>query len=330
MKLRTSNYWGALMLLLFAGLCSIMAVPVSAADTEGTGSLRPWQVSLQTKYFFQSHTSYEFGNPFSPRQGPLSRLEFPLNSWWAGASLRREFSRFSVGAEVFRNLSSEAMDVMTDSDWDDDDLPDLRTIYSESPCRMEASYIVRGDVDMKISDWIGLPRWFDLRPVIGLTWQRFSMVTHDGVQYNLTPDGAEVTPLPGNGIRFEQTYWQLSAGLKAAFDLGQPFQLARLRLLTQMDWAYIDAGNEDYHVLRAGRRLTYEKTTGHAWHALASLKIGLTQNLNAAIGAEYQFIATTGSHRLVNEPFGMDFRFEKGVRVWSEQISMTMGLEYSF
>jgi hypothetical protein len=92
----------------------------------------------------------------------------------------------------------------------------------------------------------------------------------------------------------------------------------------------VDAANEDYHLLRTGKRITNDKTAGDAWHALINLKIGLTQNLHANIGAEYLRIATTGSHRLVNETFGMDFSLEHGVKVWSRQISATMGLEYSF
>ena len=314
--------------MLLAALIS----PASAAETEDRKtSVQPWTASLQTKFFFKSHTSYEFGNPFPPYQAPLSRLEFPLNSWWAGASLRREFTRFSLGLEAFRNVSSEAKDDMMDSDWDDDTQPDGLTIYSESSCRIEPSYIVRGDVDLKISDWIGLPKWFDLRPAAGVTWQRFSLVTHDGVQsYPAPGDTKPPEPLPGDGIRFEQTYWQFFVGVKAGFDLGKPFHLSGLKLQTQVDWAYVDAANEDYHLLRMGKRITNEKTAGDAWHALINLKIGLTQNLNANIGAEYLRIKTTGSHRLVHETFGMDLTFENGVKVWSRQISTTMGLEYSF
>lgn len=332
MKLLSPKYLCVLMFLSLILLSSIMIDPVSAFETEGKEiSSRPWSVSLQTKYLFKSHTSYEFGNPLPPYQAPLSRLEFPLNSWWAGASLRREFSRFSAGVEVFRNISNEAEGEFMDSDWDDDDRPNIKTIYSESSCHMEPSYIVRGDVDLKISDWIGLPKWFDLRPTAGLTWQRFSLVTHDGIQYYTAPGNTTPPdPLPGDGINFEQTYWQFFVGFKAGFDMGKPFHLSRLKLLTQVDWVYVDANNEDYHLLRAGKRMTYDETTGDAWHALVNLKIGLTQNLNANVGAEYLRITTTGSHRLVDEPSGIDFRWKNGVKVWSEQISMTMSLEYLF
>lgn len=124
--------------------------------------------------YFRSHTSYEFGNPYPPYQAPLSRLEFPLNSWWVGVEVRQSFSRFSAGLEALRNISGEANGQFKDSDWDDDAAPDVQTIYSKSDCRIEPGYTVRGDVDLKISDWVGLPSGFDLRPVLGLRWQRFS------------------------------------------------------------------------------------------------------------------------------------------------------------
>lgn len=292
---------------------------------------KPWSVALQTRYFFQSHTSYEFGNPLPPNQSPLSRLEFPLNSWWAGASARREFSRFSVGLEAFRNLSRETGGVMADSDWDDDERPQVRTIYSESSCRMDPSYMVHGDLDVKIADWLGLPRWLDLRPATGLRWQRFSLVTQNGIQYALNENSkVQATALPGDGIRFEQTYWQFFLGFKAACDLGRPFHLSRLQLLAAADWAYVDAKNEDWHLLRTGKRMTYEHTRGDAWRAGLDLKIGLTQNWNATVGTQYLYIKTTGNHQLVNECFGTNFSFDHGVNVWSRQISVTAGLEYLF
>ncbi len=315
-------------------MCFLMAVAFPAFADEPIAkdtSLKNWSVAFQTKYFFQSHTSYEFGNPFPPYQAPLSRLEFPLNTWWAGASLRRDFPRFSVGAEVFRNIDNRTNGVMMDSDWDDDEHPEIKTIYSESSCRMEPSYMVRADVDLKISDWLRLPRWLDLRPVAGLAWQRFSLVSYDGVQTYPAPESAQPpTPLPGDGISFEQTYRRYFAGLKAGFDLGKPFHLNSLNLLTQFDWAYITATNEDYHLLRGGKRITNDTTTGDAWHAMMTLKVGLTSCFNANIGAEYLRIATTGTHRLINESYGLDVSFDHGVKVWSEQVNVSMSLEYLF
>ena len=61
-----------------------------------------WEVGLRVKRLFKSHTSYEFGNPFPPGQVPLSRLEFPLDSWWAGVEARRNFPRWSIGLQALR------------------------------------------------------------------------------------------------------------------------------------------------------------------------------------------------------------------------------------
>src|SRR5512133_2977607 len=149
MELPTLKYPGILIISILVLLGSLAAAPARAAETQEKEAAGPWSVSLRTKYFFRSHTSYEFGNPFPPYQTPLSRLEFPLSSWWAGASLRRDFSRFSAGVEIFRNLSPETEGRMMDSDWDDGERPAQKTIYSESSCRMEPSYIVSGDVDLK-------------------------------------------------------------------------------------------------------------------------------------------------------------------------------------
>lgn len=332
MKWIKSKYSYFLTFFSLAFLCLAQTTPAAAQDTiKKEDTLRPWTVTLQTRYFFRSHTSYEFGNPYPPYQAPLSRLEFPLNTWWAGASLRREFSRFSVGAEAFRNVTSRSDGVMTDSDWDDDAHPDVKTIYSESSCRMEPSYMVYGDVDLKISDWLRLPKWLDLRPAAGIAWQRFSVVAYNGLQTYPAPGSTQPPdPLPGDLINLEQTYWRLFTGFKVAFDLGRPFSLSSLKLLTQLDWGYVYGTNEDYHLLRSGRRITNDTTTGDAWHAQVNLKAGITRNFSANIGLEYLRITTTGTHRLVNEPLGVDFSFDHGVKVWSEQMNVTMSLEYSF
>jgi hypothetical protein len=308
-------------LLVLAGFPAI-----AAAEDD-----KPWSAELHVKRYFGSHTSYEFGNPFPPYQVPLSRLEFPLNTWWAGGEFRRSFPRISVGVEVLRNVSRESDGSFRDSDWDDEARPNVKTIYSESQCRMEPSYMVRGDVDLKVADWLGLPVWFDLRPVVGVRWQRFELVSHDGVQtYPAPGDNTPPTPLPGDGIRFEQTYWHYFLGIRTAYDLGRHIHASRLKFLSQLDWAYVDGDNRDHHLLREGNRMTYEKTSGHAWHASLGLKAGLTQNINAGVEAEYLLIRTRGSHRLVNDRFNIDMSFDHGVKVWSEQMSLMVSLEYLF
>lgn len=288
---------------------------------------KKWSVELRAKRYFASHTSYEFGNPFPPFHAPLSRLEFPLNTLWAGGEIRRKFSRFSVGLEAFGAIPMESDGLMKDSDWDDESNPELKTIYSTSQCSVEPSYMVRGDVDLKIGDWLDIPAWFDLRPVAGVRWQRFKLMVHDGVQTEL---GKPADPLPGNSIHFEQTYWQYFLGIRADYDMEKHIKAPRLKLHGQLDCAYVDGDNSDHHLLRAGKRMTYEKTRGSAVHASFGMKAGLTANINAGLDFEYLWIRSEGTHRLENDLYGIDFSFDNGVKVWSEQMNIMMSLEYLF
>jgi hypothetical protein len=307
-----------------------ITLPVFAAEKEAQVQLTKYlSFAVKAKRLFNSHTSYEFGNPFPPYQAPLSRLEFPLDSWWGGAEIRASFPRFSIGAEALGNIPEDAGRRMRDSDWDDDENPSLRTIYSESKCRMEPSYMVRADIDLEISDFLGLPQWFSLRPVAGFRWQDFHVVTHDGVQYDLSEPSALVL-LPGDGIDFSQTYSHYFLGLRSNIDAGQLVHVTGLNLLLQADWAYVEGHNEDHHLLRAGNRFTYEDTAGQAWHVSAALKKTLYKKLLLGVEADYLWINTTGSHRLVNDVLGVDVSFSNGVKVWSEQASVSVFLEYRF
>ncbi len=323
----TMRFSGGAALLLFL----LAAVPAVAATREEPALRLTDRLSLGVtlQRLAASHTSYEFGNPYPPKQVPLSRLEFPLDSWWAGAELRADFPRFSVGFEALTNLSREVEGRMYDSDWDDEGDPDRKTVFSESRLRLERSYMLKADIDLKTSDWLGLPGWVDLRPVAGVRRQRFSFTTHDGTQWDLT--GQEPpTPLPGDGIAFEQVYMHYFLGLKAGFDLPRPAGLEGLTALVQLDWAYVEGRNRDHHVLRAGERYTYEDTNGHAWHGSIGLRLGLTGRLSLSAMADFLAIETRGDHRLVNSAPGIDFAFPDGVKAWSGQNRYSLLLRYCF
>ncbi len=131
---KLSADWLVYLLIIMLALQGVSAAETLEADPPGN-SVPNWSADLKLKNYFNSHTSYEFGNPFFPYQSPLSRLEFPLNTWWAGLEVRRNFSRVSIGVEVLRNLSGETDGSFKDSDWDDDDRPNALSIYSESACR---------------------------------------------------------------------------------------------------------------------------------------------------------------------------------------------------
>jgi Omptin family len=318
---------------LFLGLLFLMSTqaPVAqAAEKEQVISLKEHlSLGIKTELLLGSHTSYEFGNPFPPYQSPLSRLTFPLDAWWAGAEVRFSFPRFSLGVEGLTNLSKDAGGLMEDSDWDDEAQPRLKTIYSESQCRLDQSYLVNTDIDLKVSDWLGLPTWFDLRPVTGFRWQIFNLVTHDGTQYDLV-GGDPPLPLPGDGIRFSQTYRQYFLGLRSNLDLGKLVRLNHLTMLLQLDWAYAEGQNQDHHLLRKGERFTYEDTTGQAWHGAVGLQADLLKHLSLVLKADFLRIMTTGSHRLVNAPLDLDATWSYGVKVWSDQNRLSLVLQYNF
>lgn len=284
-------------------------------------------IGLKTRSFFNSHTTYEFGDPDHPATAPLSRLEWPLDSWWMGGELRASFPRFSVGMEMLTNTSRTADGVMHDSDWTDDN-PRVKTIYSQTRCRLSPSYYLTIDADLKVSDWLGLPSWIDLRPLAGYRWQNFNFIAHDGVQWE--PPGDPLPyPIEGPAIDFEQTYRQYFAGARASVDLGKRLFFRKLTALMQADFGYVEGYNKDKHLLR-GERYTFEDTHGHAWHASIGLKGELYSRLTFAVEADFLQVSTTGTHRWVDYGYDMDMSWTTGVNVWSRQNSVAMTLAYAF
>jgi hypothetical protein len=286
---------------MFLFFSLLLAPPAfcAPADILSVRLLDNLSANIKTQYMIGSHTSHEFGNPFPPYQTPLSRLEFPLDSLWVGGGLRAAFPRFSINAQALTNASQEADGHMRDSDWEDDANPGFKTTYSQSQCRIDRSYDVTVDMDLVVSDWLHLPAGFDLRPVIGFRWQDFNFAAHDGTQWDLT-GFAPPLPLSGDLLIFEQTYSQYFVGIRSALDLGKPFKLKSLAVHMQFDWAYVEADNQDHHLLREGNRYTCEYTYGDAWHGSIGLEAGLLENLFLDLQADFLAIATTGHHRLLN------------------------------
>jgi hypothetical protein len=313
-------------LLLFPSFA--VEAPAGTFEEEVSAPLTPsFSVGAKIRYLFKSYTSYEFGDPYFPYQEQLSRLEFPLDTWWAGLDMRLRFRRFSVGLEALTSVKQNAHGEAEDSDWESG--PDDKTTYSTSQMRVAPSYMVRFDADLEVSDWLGLPGWLKIRPLGGIRYQRFNLVNHDGIQYDLTGASGN-TLLPGEGIRFKQTYWHYFVGLRSTIALSRPTGIPSLTLNLQADWAYVEGMNEDNHLQRAGRRFTYEDTYGEAWHFSMGLKKELGKGFSMGLDGDYLTLSTTGNHRLLNRTFGMDMSFSNGVRVWSDQLSLSLTLEYRF
>ncbi|MDD2925845.1 omptin family outer membrane protease [Rhodoferax sp.] len=313
------------MLKLFVLLFIVLTVPGHAAE------LGDWTVDVVAKRYFSSHTSYEFGNPEPPYQVPLSRLEFPMNGWFGGVVASRKFDRFTFSGELLRNMSQRSDEQFKDSDWTGETHPtNVMDIYSESSMRFEPSYMARLDIDMRVDDWMPLPKGLDVRPVVGVRWQDLNLLSRDGVQVYPADPGLAADPLPGEGIRFSQKYWQYFLGARMAYDLSRHFNVPGLTLTGQMDGAIVFGKNRDHHLLRPGIRMTYENTRGNAWHALIGLSAPLNKNLTAGVAFEYLRIETTGDHLWTDSVQQAELVWTNGVKVWSEQMNLMFTLRYLF
>jgi len=277
------------------------------------------------KKFINSFTSYQFPNPFPPQQDPLSRLEFPIDQWFMGLATSYAASSFLLAGECWLNVTRESAFKMLDSDWTDEAQPSQKTVFSESQCRLDKGLLF----DAKIAPAISAdPSWF-FRPVAGWRYQYFRFTTHDGYQWDLDGDQME---LPGDGIVFEQTFNHLYVGGLFNFSVAAARFISSTALVKfeiQLDYAEVSARNEDLHLLRAGHRVTVERTRGHCWHASLSARLISGSNLGARIEADFKRVLTRGGHQLTNPLFNLDFSFD-GAKVWSDQASIAAVGEYRF
>lgn len=311
-------------------------------DRKGTLNIpKNWEFDIGMQRFILSHTSYEFGNPDAPFQKPLSRLEFPLNTWWLDLKLRRTCPRWSIGGRAgFAVNPHTDGGLMKDSDWENVENTDMLTTYSKSQCEMEKGYLFRGDVDVNISDWFKLPRSLEIRPLFAFQFQRFFLMAHDGMQWsNGSYDVEEAeypsgdlnsTPLPGDMIHFQQDYYIYLIGLRGSYELLRLGKNLMLKINGEADWGPVLGYNQDYHVQREGSRFTYEKTSGNALYFSAGLDMIIAKDITAGLKMDYMWIRTTGVHRMSNIPLGQDQTWPDGVKVWSDQTSLTAHISYAF
>lgn len=280
---------------------------------------------IHIRKFFNSFTSYEFPNPFPPNQDPLSRLEFPIDQWFAGIASGHRTSAWSFQCEAWTNINRESVLKMQDSDWDDETMPFQKTIFSESKCRLNRSWLA--DVRVAMTNPLALP--CNIGPVIGARYQHFSFTTHDGIQMDLAGGLME---LPGDGIDFKQTFRHIYFGvaMQGVVRMGTLVDwIPPIPFSIDFDYGLVTAVNEDLHLLRMGERVTMENTRGHCWHIALTAGCSLRNLVQARVEVDFKRILTTGSHNLTNPLFSIDFSFS-GSRVWSEQIAVTGTIELPF
>jgi len=294
-------------------------VPARGSDQNTAGHYS----SLGLIKYLNSFTSYQFPNPFPPGQDPLSRLGFPIDQWFGELAAGYRAHWWSMHGQARVNLTRESPRLMQDSDWDDETQPGQKTIFSESKSRLNRGLLV--DLHLALA-----PTDFIVRPVVGWRYQYFYFTTHDGYQEDLGGNGWN---LPGDGIDFRQTFYHTYVGGVASTRVRElPFfgrVRGELRLEAQFDYAFVNAVNEDLHLLREGERITRENTRGHCWHMALSARLRWCERVTMRFDGDFQRIITDGDHTLTNRAFGLDFSFN-GSRVWSDQMSLSATAEFPF
>ncbi len=275
-------------------------------------------LALGFKKFLNSFTSYQFPSLYNAAQDPLSRLEFPIDQWFVGLSTKYSSIRWSLNASVWRNINRSNARKMQDSDWDDENNTDQKTVFSESNCKLNQG--VLGNLGITV----GVPylRDYSLRPAIGYRYQKFDFTTYDGYQ---TEFGGATAPLVGDGMNFRQTFHHCYIGIS----FNKLINLANYanypqygNIDLQIDYAWVSGKNEDNHLMREGNRITVENTRGHCWHIGAGANIYRNSRLSGRFEADFKRIKTYGTHNLTNNLLGLDLSWD-GAKVWSDQLSLT-------
>jgi hypothetical protein len=326
--------WAAVWLFVSPVAANAQQIPGSGLIEGLAGSDEQIQVETGLYYsvgfrkYFSSFTSYQFPNPFPPGADPLSRLEFPIDQWFAGLRSGYRTGTWFFDSQTWINASREGRLPMQDSDWDDESFPAQKTIFSESKCRlnrgvlwdMAAGMIIPGEV---------LSNLGSVKGVVGCRYQSFYFTTHDGVQTMFEGDSGE---LKGDGIDFTQVFYHYYCGVNArtGFDPSRfVSSLPRVIFEVQVDYGLVTAKNQDLHLLREGDRVTTQNTRGHCWHGFVSMEFLALEDMRTLVEVDFKRSATNGSHRLLNGLFDIDFSFD-GSRVWSDLASISVTGELRF
>ena len=249
---------------------------------------------------FSSNTSYEFGTPveYSPSWTPLSKLTFPLNSFWHGLRVGVERPKWNLHCEWMMPQQGIQQD-MADYDWQNDHPPFTDLGFTQ--VKWNQGQMVDTDLDFKLTDHIStLP--VEIWPMFGFRWQKFDIMGFDLSQVLI--DNVSQRPayyVPGDVITFNQQYFitYLGGQLRTKVECAA---LPPALLTFQGDWGYTSADNVDHHLLRDGDRFTMETTTGGAWHVGLTAEVLLSKRFSLGFQLDHMDISTKGKHRLVNVP----------------------------
>jgi len=214
---------------------------------------------------------------------------------------------------------------MRDSDWLDPFDPTIRTIYSKSECRAEANYSFRGDVDVNISDWLRLPQSLELRPLFAFEFQRSNLMAHDGAQW---ATGEPTIALPGDSLHFRQDYYLYQIGLRVIYSGINVGKYINIRIRGESDWGPARGYDEDKHLLR--NVFTNDRTLGYGLYCSSGLDMVVAKAVTIGFTMDYLQIRTKGTHLFRDPDNENELEWKDGVKVWSDQTSLTAHIAYAF
>lgn len=286
---------------------------------------RVWTIDYRVRPMFDSHTSYEFGTPPGFAAGtyaPLSKLDFDLDSTWHGLQIGLEKPNWRVHFEWLTPIQRDINGNMEDFDWIPAGNLISHTLSSE---RWNDGQMLDLGGEFKFtSSLFNLP--IEIWPAGGFRFQRFDITATDIFQ--VVPPLGPVPALAGvDVITFNQQYYQCYFGGQLRTRLWFAERLIDVRF--QGDggpaWGY----NVDHHLLRDDfipgvfDRFTMETTSGGMWHIGLTVEAPITRRLSLGLQADHMEIRTTGEHRYQQASGGIDRRWTNGVKVKSDQTSLT-------
>ena len=294
-----------------------------------------WTFDYEVRTFFNSHTSYEFGNApgFPPEPyAPISRLDWDMDSTWHGLRVGLEKPNWCIHFNWLTPIEKNIHGLMADYDWNIDygalgSDPDRLDRLSLSELKWNEGQMLDLGGEYKWSEcFLGLP--IEVWPGAGFRFQRLDMMAQ-GLYYVVPPLGELPGPRPAfdgvDVISFNQQYYQFYFGgqLRTQFCLaGRPVDLT-----FEGDYAATWGYNVDHHILR-GARYTMESTDGGAMHLALVAETCIGRRASVGLRLDHMAISTTGTHRWV-EP-GVDMSWDDGVKVKSDQTSVAAFLRFHF
>jgi hypothetical protein len=297
-----------------------------------------WTIDYRVRWYFDTHTSYQFGtapgDPAGP-YAPLSKLDFELDSTWHGFQIALQKPNYGIHFEWLTPMEQDIDGVMADYDWNifvPRNDPSRLDSLTHSSQRWNEGQVLDLGGEFRYANYIlNLP--IEVWPGGGFRFQRFN-TTATSINYLVPPLGPQPLYDGVDVITFNQQYYLLYLGGQLRTDvsvLGVPIDV-----VFEGDWAYAWGYNIDHHLLRDDfipgvfDRYTKESTDGDAMHLALSGETPISRRWSVGLQIEHQAIDTTGTHHYQQASGGVNLSWTNGVKVRSDQTALTAFLRGSF